>query len=167
MKARQLLRPLSSLCILLLSASLLLASCGGKGDEPRPQPNVVDSNVEMKYDVEVQSSAPIDISFIATKGYEPNIYRDGRLISQGNYMEDNKDANITSLHTEFKHTGKAFALGISFSIPDDANTSSVVPAKLVVKMYVAGKLVQTYAKVLEVKDTLTSEQFTLTGDMKQ
>ena len=34
-------------------------------------------------------------------------------------------------------------------------------------MYVAGKLVQTYKKVIEVKNTLSSEQFTLTGDMKQ
>jgi hypothetical protein len=167
MNARQLLRPITPIFLLLLFVAILLPSCGGKGDTPRPSPEVSSSNVEMKYDVDIQSPSPIDVSFTATKGYEPNIYRDGKLISQGNYMSDNKDANITKLHTEFVHTGKAFVLGVSFSIPSDANSSSVVPTNLVVKMYVAGKLVQTYKKVIEVKNTLSSEQFTLTGDMKQ
>ena len=67
MNARQLLRPLTAISFLLLSASLLLAPAEGKGMS-HILIQVMEMNkrlevMDLRYDVDLQASYPIDVSF--------------------------------------------------------------------------------------------------------
>lgn len=153
-----------SLPLLFAVLVTLLLSCGGKSDEPRVDPSIenLTNPVEMKYDVSIHSTSPINVSFVATKGTEPNIYRDGKLVAQGNYSSEFQDRLIRSLNTTFSHKGRAFIFGILLSLPHDGeSTSSTV--SVVVKMYKQGKSVQTFTKEINLTEESNSaeEQFQL------
>lgn len=152
------------LSLLFAVLAPFLLSCGGKSDEPRVDPSIenLTNPVEMKYDVSIHSTSPINVSFVATKGTEPNIYRDGKLVAQGNYSSEFQDQLLRSLNTTFSHKGRAFIFGILLSLPHDGeSTSSTV--SVVVKMYKQGKSVQTFTKEIHLTEERNSaeEQFQL------
>lgn len=153
-----------SLSLMVAVLAAFLFSCGGKRDDPRLDPSIENLNnpVEMMYDVSIHSTAPVNVSFVATKGSEPNIYRDGKLVAQGNYSSEFQDRLIRTLNTTFNHKGRAFIFGILLALPHDGeSTSSTV--SVVVKMYKQGKNTQTFTKEIHLTSESNSaeEQFQL------
>lgn len=168
MNARKSVRQVLSVSLLLLSLGILLSSCGGKKDEPNPSTGGEQKLeiMDLRYDVDIQASSPIDVSFIATKGFEPNIYRDGHLLSQGNYLGGgNPDRGIQSLKTSFTHKGSAFVFSVSMDRPYDDNQTSGIDVVLSVKTYKNSKLLQAFNKKYNLsKDNYSaSAQFELWG----
>ena len=150
-----------SLSLLFAVLATFLLSCGGKSDEPRVEPAPA-TTAELKYDVSIRSDQEVNVAFIATKGFEPNIYRDGKLVSQGNYSSGEGEPKVRNLRTEFKHNGKAFALSVTLSSESEAPIS----VELSIKMYVRGVAVHSVTKTLKLQDCSCPEQFMISSDSK-
>lgn len=151
---------LKKICLGVLLATLLCLpfySCSKKDNPINGQEQPVVSDLKMEIDV--STSREVELLIVATKGLEPNIYRDDKLISQGDYSSGAE--TIKSLKTTFSHRGQALvcALGFSKLISDDL--SAPIEISIEVKLYRDNKLTQTYTRKHELSTTSINEQFSL------
>ena len=116
MKLRQLLQALPFAALLATSAAVVtLPSCSSKNGSPVP-PGI--NGVELKCEFSIEAGAPVNLSWLASTGGDPNIYRDGKLVAQSFYNEDSADKAIKKLQTTFTHRGIApSASALSLSVP--------------------------------------------------
>lgn len=124
-----------------------------KGNEPEGDKLIV---ANIKYEVSIKASEKVKINFIVTKGFEPNIYQDGKLVSQGNY--DSDDIETDNIQTTFTHKGQALVFGIIVNGFHDV-TSPDATVLLHVKTYQDDKLIHDFSKERKVGDGF-NEQFT-------
>lgn len=168
MNKRKSVRQILSVPLLLLSFGILFSSCGGKNDEPNPsiEKEEVLSVVDFRYEVSLNATSPVDLTLIATKGIEPNIYRDNKIVSQGNYSSDS-ERGVKTLRTALAHKGRAFVFGVLMYKTNDDHPNSI-SVDLTVKMYKNDKLIQTFKRTYIITDAENSAkaEFMMTGDKK-
>lgn len=161
MKLRQLLQALPFAALLATSAAVVtLPSCSSKNDSP-VLPEI--KGVELKCEFSIEAGAPVNLSWVASTGGTPNIYRDGKLVAQSVYNERNADKAIKKLQTTFTHQGLAFVIGFVATRPESANQPAEIPVRLVARLYRQGTLVQTYVKELKLTDYSVSDQVSLSA----
>lgn len=144
--------------LLTLLCSCSLSACGGK-DDPNPQKKDQQELIiaDLKIELEIEASEDVTMSVIAAKGFEPNIYRDGKLVSQGNYTSEKE--KVRRIKTTLEHRGQALVCDISFERVSDSENPITISIKG--KLFQGGKLLQEYNTSRELKKDIISEQFSL------
>ena len=142
---------LSILSLLLFSFALVLSSCGGKSDLPGGEFGGFGS-ADLKQEVTIKASAPVQVNFTANTLGDSDIYRDGKLVSQTIYNSEWRDPIAKSYRTTFTHKGSGLYVGIIVRRPDNGPAS--IKVKTSVKQYRGNKYLKTYEKEV----TLTSSQ---------
>ena len=161
MKLRRFLKALPFAALLTTSAAVVtLPSCGSKNDSP-VLPEI--KGVELKCEFSIEAGAPVNLSWVASTGGTPNIYRDGKLVAQSVYNERNADKAIKKLQTTFTHQGLHFAIGFVATRTESANQPAEIPVRLVARLYRKGTLVQTYVKELKLTDFSAGDQVTISA----
>lgn len=161
MKLRRFLQALPFAALLATSAAVVtLPSCSSKNDSPVP-PGI--NGVELKCEFSIEAGAPVNLSWLASTGGDPNIYRDGKLVAQSFYNEDSADKAIKKLQTTFTHRGIALGIGLIAKRTESANQPAEIPVRLVARLYRQGTLVQTYVKELKLTDYSVSDQVQLSA----
>ena len=150
MATKQSFRRLGILSLLLFSFALVLSSCGGKSDLPGGEFGGFGS-ADLKQEVTIKASAPIQVNFTANTLGDSDIYRDGKLVSQSIYRSEWRDPIAKSYRTTFTHKGSGLYVGIIVRRPDNAPAS--IKVKTSVKLYRGNKYLKTYEKEV----TLTSD----------
>ena len=151
MATKQSFRRLGFLSLLLFSFALVLSSCGGKSDLPGGEFGGFGS-ADLKQEVTIKASAPVQVNFTANTLGDSDIYRDGKLVSQTIYNSEWRDPIAKSYRTTFTHKGSGLYVGIIVRRPDNAPAS--IKVKTSVKQYRGNKYLKTYEKEV----TLTSSQ---------
>lgn len=146
----------------LLITATTITACNKKADEPQKEHQGDKLSVsDLKYEIELSAPKEISASFIATR-VEPNIYRDGKLVSQGDYSSE--DENFKSLKTTITHKGRALYLGIIFSRTNGDEDKSPISILIKAKIYRNNKLIQEYVQTRILKDESSiSEQLQVLG----
>lgn len=150
MATKQSFRRLGILSLLLFSFALVLSSCGGKSDLPGGEFGGFGS-ADLKQEVTIKASAPVQVNFTANTQGGSDIYRDGKLVSQTIYRSEWRDPVAKSHHTTFTHKGSGLYVGIIVHRPD--NAPAAIKVKTSVKLYRGNKYLKTYEKEV----TLTSD----------
>lgn len=119
--------------------------------------------MELKCEFSIEAGAPVNLSWLASTGGDPNIYRDGKLVAQSFYNEDSADKAIKKLQTTFTHRGIALGIGLIAKRTESANQPAEIPVRLVARLYRQGTLVQTYVKELKLTDYSVSDQVQLSA----
>ena len=151
MTTKQSIRRLSILSLLLFSFALVLSSCGGKSDLPGGEFGGFGS-ADLKQEVTIKASAPVQVNFTANTLGDSDIYRDGKLVGQITYSSEWREPIAKSYRTTFTHKGSGLYVGIIVRRPDNAPAS--IKVKTSVKLYRGNKYLKTYEKEV----TLTSSQ---------
>ena len=147
MATKRSIRRLGFLSLLLLSFALVLSSCGGKSDLPFGG----FGSADLKQEVTIKASAPVQVNFTANTLGDSDIYRDGKLVSQTIYNSEWRDPIAKSYRTTFTHKGSGLYVGIIVRRPDNGPAS--IKVKTSVKQYRGNKYLKTYEKEV----TLTSD----------
>ena len=150
MATKQSIRRLGILSLLLFSFALVLSSCGGKSDLPGGEFGGFGS-ADLKQEVTIKASAPVQVNFTANTLGDSDIYRDGKLVSQSIYRSEWRDPIAKSHHTTFTHKGAGLYVGLIVHRPDNAPAS--IKVKTSVKLYRGNKHLKTYEKEV----TLTAD----------
>ena len=148
----------------LLITATSITACSKKADELQKTEYQSDnlSVSDLKYEIELSAPKVIRASFIATKA-EPNIYRDGKLVSQGNYSSGYED--FKNLKTTITHKGRILYLGIILSRTDEDEDKSPISILIKAKIYRNNKLIQEYIQTRTLKDQGSiSEQLEVVGN---
>ena len=148
MATKQSFRRLGILSLLLL----VLSSCGGKSDLPGGEFGGFGS-ADLKQEVTIKASAPVQVNFTANTLGDSDIYRDGKLVSQSIYRSEWRDPIAKSHHTTFTHKGSGLYVGVIASRPNSGNSPAAIKVKIEVKQYNGNKHIRTYEKEV----TLTAE----------
>ena len=151
MATKQSFRRLSILSLLLFSFALVLSSCGGKSDLPGGEFGGFGS-ADLKQEVTIKASAPVQVNFTASTLGDSDIYRDGKLVSQTIYNSEWRDPIAKSYRTTFTHKGSGLYVGVIVGRPDN-NAPASIKVKTSVKLYRGNKYLKTYEKEV----TLTSD----------
>ena len=160
------MRTISKLFIAILSLLITATSitaCSKKADEPQKTEHQSDnlSVSDLKYEIELSAPKVISASFIATR-VEPNIYRDGKLVSQGDYSSEDED--FKSLKTTITHKGRVLYLSIIFSRTHGDEDESPISILIKAKIYRNNKLIQEYIQTRTLKnESSISEQLQVLG----
>lgn len=160
------IRSIFKLALVLLISSSFIA-CGGKKNEPIQNSQGDDSEklviTDLKAEVEIVASREVTLTIIATKGFESNIYRDGKIVSIGNYNSDGE--NITNLKTTISHKGRALVCAFLFRKKIDEEITNPINIKIKIKLYKNNKLIQEYenTRTITSENDSTSEEFDLWG----
>ena len=96
MATKQSFRRLGILSLLLFSFALVLSSCGGKSDLPGGEFGGFGS-ADLKQEVTIKASAPVQVNFTANTLGDSDIYRDGKLVSQSIYRSEWRDPIAKSI----------------------------------------------------------------------
>lgn len=152
MATKQSFRRLGILSLLLFSFALVLSSCGGKSDLPGGEFGGFGS-ADLKQEVTIKASAPVQVNFTANTLGDSDIYRDGKLVSQSIYRSEWRDPIAKSYHTTFTHKGSGLYVGVIASRPNSGNSPAAIKVKIEVKQYNGNKHIRTYEKEV----TLTAE----------
>lgn len=152
MATKQSIRRLGFLSLLLLSFALVLSSCGGKSDLPGGDFGGFGS-ADLKQEVSIKASAPVQVNFTANTQGGSDIYRDGKLVSQVTYGSEWRDPIAKSHHTTFTHKGSGLFVGVIVSKPNSGNSPASIKVKIEVKQYNGNKHIKTYEKEV----TLTAD----------
>ena len=152
MATKQSFRRLGILSLLLFSFALVLSSCGGKSDLPGGEFGGFGS-ADLKQEVTIKASAPVQVNFTANTLGDSDIYRDGKLVSQSIYRSEWRDPIAKSHHTTFTHKGAGLYVGVIASRPNSGNSPASIKVKTSVKLYRGNKYLKTYEKEV----TLTSD----------
>lgn len=160
-------RNILKLALVLLTSTSLFA-CGGKKNDPVLSPQGEEKEklqiMDLKAEIEVAASKEITFSIIANKGFDPNIYRDGKIVSQANY--ESGDENITNIKTTLRHKGKALSLAFSFRKTSGDDSKEPIQVKIKAKLYKNDKLIQEYetTKSITPQNDYLTEEFQLWGN---
>lgn len=146
----------------LLTSSTLLA-CSSKDNEPVPTPPTEETLVvsDLRVDLEFTASSEVDCFLIATKGFEPNIYRDGKIVSQGNYSSE--PIITQSLKTSLSHQGRALVCGLILDRPSGDETDTPITVQTTARLYKNAKLIQEYSNSKTITTNSVKEEFHLWG----
>lgn len=146
------------LSLLIIATSI--TACSKKADELNQSDNL--SVSDLKYEIELSAPKVIRASFVATKA-DPNIYRDGKLVSQGNYSSGYED--FKNLKTTITHKGRILYLGIILSRTDEDKDKSPISILIKAKIYRNNKLIQEYIQTRTLKyQGSISEQLEVVGN---
>lgn len=110
--------------------------------EPKPQSKVADFKVVLSID-----PSSCYTSFKVTKGEEPNIYRDGVLVSQGDYTSQ-KEQSSSRIQTSFSHRGRK--LKVTVELKTYYGNTFANPSIRAV-LYRNGTMVSEFSKSYELR----------------
>lgn len=160
-------RLLLRLCFVLLPCLLILASCSKKDESSLVLPFVSDLRVEM----DVETDRPMTAFFVITTAesddlkINPNIYRDGKLVAQTQYISPSEEFQSRKA-TTFAHTGLGMSCGINLTYLEPNYMQASGLAKLKVKLFRNNQLVKEYTQNIVISSGLGSEQINLFWDTK-
>lgn len=165
MKSIKIAYSLKLLVVTLLASSSLFA-CSKKNDTPTPPSQQSESLVasDLKIELEIVAEKSISVKVIATKGTEPNIYRDGSLVSQGNY--ESSEEIISTTKTTITHKGKALVCGLIIDRTTEDESNDPIKITIKAKLWKNGKMVQEYNQDKLLQETILTEDFQLYGNSK-
>ncbi len=98
---------------LSLFIASFLTSCQSKDTPFRSRAKSEKEDLEVALSIYSQSCLAY---YKVTKGYEPNIYRDGALVSQGDYTSLAEHVNNYT-HTSFQHYGSRLKVTVTLTLP--------------------------------------------------
>lgn len=96
---------------LSLFVASFLSSCQSKDTPFRSRTKSEKENLEVALSIYPSSCF---ITYRVTKGYEPNIYRDGTLVSQGDYTSLKEQVNRHT-YTSFQHQGSRLKVTVTLT----------------------------------------------------
>lgn len=166
------MRTISKLFIAALSLIITATSitaCNKKTDEPQlNKPNKEGNNdklviADLKIEIKVTSKDKFKTQLLVVKGLEPNIYRDGKLASQGPYSSP--EQWITGeFTTTISHRGTMLLPSLMITKDLDKEKSII---NVVAKLYRNGKIIQEYSQEYTLEEgaqELITESFQLYGN---
>lgn len=147
--------------VLLISSSFI--ACNGKKNDPILNDTEKSALSEFKVEVEIVASKEVVLYIVASKGLEPNIYRDGKIVSEGKYESGAK--NMTNLKTTLSHKGRELTCSFSFFRTVKDESSEPIHIKTKAKLYKNNKLIEEYenTKAITSYSDSTSEVFQFWG----
>lgn len=153
----------------LLITATSITACSKKADEPQSnKPNRESNNdklviADLKIEIKVTSKDKFKTQLFVVKGLEPNIYRDGKLASQGPYSSP-EQWQTGEFSTTISHRGAMLFPSLIITKDLDKEKSII---NLTAKLYRNGKIIQEYNQEYTLTEGINggiSESFQLYGN---
>lgn len=153
----------------LLITATTITACNKKADEPQLNKSNKENNndklviADLKIEIKVTSKDKFKTQLFAVKGLEPNIYRDGKLASQGPYSSP--EQWITGeFTTTISHRGTMLLPSLIITKDLDKEKSTI---NIAAKLYRNGKIIQEYNQEYTLEEGaqgVITESFQLYGN---